>query len=40
MEMNIQRDGTTLTVTPVGRIDTLTAPEFQQQMEAENEEKE
>lgn len=35
MEMNIQRDGTTLTVTPVGRIDTLTAPEFQQQMEAE-----
>lgn len=35
MEMNIQRDGTTLTVTPVGRIDTLTAPEFQKQVEAE-----
>ena len=35
MEMNIQRDGKVLTVTPVGRIDTLTAPEFQKQMEAE-----
>ena len=35
MEMNIQRDGKVLTVTPVGRIDTLTAPEFQKQLEEE-----
>ena len=35
--MNIlsQRDGSTLTVLPEGRIDTLTAPEFQQWLEAE-----
>ena len=35
MNIEIQRDGTTLTAIPEGRIDTLTAPEFQKQMEAE-----
>ena len=34
MEMNIQRDGKVLTVIPEGRIDTLTAPEFLDQVEA------
>ena len=35
MNIDIQRDGTVLTAIPEGRIDTLTAPEFQKQMEAE-----
>lgn len=33
MDMNIKRDGTTLTVIPEGRIDTLTAPEFLSRVE-------
>lgn len=35
MNIEIQRDGMTLTAIPEGRIDTLTAPEFQKQVEAE-----
>ena len=35
MNVDIQRDGTTLTVVPEGRIDTLTAPDFLKQMEPE-----
>ncbi len=35
MNIDIQRDGMTLTAIPEGRIDTLTAPEFEQQMVSE-----
>ena len=33
MNLDIHRDGTTLTVIPEGRIDTLTAPEFLNRVE-------
>lgn len=35
MNIDIQRDGTTLTAVPEGRIDTLSAPDFLEQMEPE-----
>ena len=35
MNIETQREGNTLTVRPEGRIDTLTAPAFQQRLEAE-----
>ena len=35
MNIDIQKEGTTLTAIPEGRIDTLTAPEFEQQMVSE-----
>ena len=35
MNIDIQKDGTTLTAIPEGRLDTLTAPDFLKQMEAE-----
>ena len=35
MNIDIQKEGTTLTAIPEGRIDTLTAPEFEQQMISE-----
>ena len=35
MNIDYQRDGKTLTVIPEGRIDTLTAPEFLTQVQAE-----
>ena len=35
MNIDAQREGKTLTVRPEGRIDTVTAPTFQQWLEAE-----
>ena len=35
MNIDIRKDGRTLTAIPEERIDTLTAPEFQDRMEAE-----
>ena len=35
MNIEAQREGKTLTVCPEGRIDTVTAPEFEQWLEAE-----
>jgi len=35
MNISAQREGSTLTVYPEGRIDTLTAPAFEQCLEAE-----
>ena len=35
MNINAQREGNTLTIRPEGRIDTVTAPAFQQALKAE-----
>ena len=35
MEIKTNRDGASLTVTPVGRIDTVTSPELEALLEAE-----
>ena len=35
MNISIQREGSTLTVVPEGRIDTLTAPTLQKRLESE-----